>query len=510
MPRSARTVVIIWAVAVCAIRLLQAPLAALGNNALFLYSGGLLLDGRLPYRDWWELNPPLITYLSAIPVFLARVFHTHPIPVFTVVVIAAAAWSAIVTVGMIRRLEPQARSFDAMALAFVLLLPALTWPTSHGTAFGERDHLFTLFYTPYFAIRLARWRGAAITRHGTAFGVLAGVGTLLKPQFAAIAIGMELYWLIKYRRARPLVAPETIAAAAAAVAYLAHFAAIPSVGRGFFSVLLPEVLRGYSAFDAPRSELLQSAGMALVRALPMFGVLAVAARFSPLRRLAGSLICLYVLGNAAYLQHGKMWPYTYHVARQAEVLLAAVACSGVWHWLLARAYAWPRRGFATTLGALALVFAAFHANAPNDDADAAALLRSETRPGQPVLVLATTGAAAYPTIVQQNLHQGSRYLWPFPAVLTHADEIRHQSGPIHVAGPRSAFERQFLSVLAEDVRRSQPAVVLIQEEPACERCEGRFTLAQYFRETRVLEEILAADYSPPFSAAGFRVYRRRR
>ena len=46
---------------------------------MYLEMGRYLLEGRLPYVDYIELNPPLIHYISVIPVFLADLTGINPI-----------------------------------------------------------------------------------------------------------------------------------------------------------------------------------------------------------------------------------------------------------------------------------------------------------------------------------------------------------------------------------------------------------------------------------------------
>ena len=47
------------------------PMRIKSDCALYLEMGRQLLEGKLPYVDFGEVNPPLIIYLNAIPAFVA-------------------------------------------------------------------------------------------------------------------------------------------------------------------------------------------------------------------------------------------------------------------------------------------------------------------------------------------------------------------------------------------------------------------------------------------------------
>ena len=61
--------------------------------AAYLQYGALLLDGKLPYVDFVDVNPPLIVYISAVPAFFARHCPLDPIVVFSLCVLGLVAWS---------------------------------------------------------------------------------------------------------------------------------------------------------------------------------------------------------------------------------------------------------------------------------------------------------------------------------------------------------------------------------------------------------------------------------
>ena len=53
------------------------------DAALFLQAAQLLLQGKRLYLDILVVNPPLIIYLSTVPVYLAKLLSLNYLPLFT-------------------------------------------------------------------------------------------------------------------------------------------------------------------------------------------------------------------------------------------------------------------------------------------------------------------------------------------------------------------------------------------------------------------------------------------
>jgi hypothetical protein len=54
--------------------------------AINLAYSKLLMEGKLPYVDFVDTNPPLIMYICTIPVAIAQSLHLHVILVWSVLV----------------------------------------------------------------------------------------------------------------------------------------------------------------------------------------------------------------------------------------------------------------------------------------------------------------------------------------------------------------------------------------------------------------------------------------
>ena len=65
------------------------PLAISPDQALYLESGKLILQGRVPYLDFFDLNLPLIMYLNVIPVVVANLpgLNSLPLPLVSTTVL---------------------------------------------------------------------------------------------------------------------------------------------------------------------------------------------------------------------------------------------------------------------------------------------------------------------------------------------------------------------------------------------------------------------------------------
>jgi hypothetical protein len=156
---------------------LMAPMK--DDIAWLLYVAEQWLKGRQLYVDLVEVNPPLIVWLSAVPVALADMLRLPAklvaLPMFVALVLGCAWWAS----GLARRATPP---FDdrltlfAVIGAVLLLIP--------GGEFGQREHLLIAASLPYLALVAFELGGRrAGRRTAVVAGLLAALGCALKPRF---------------------------------------------------------------------------------------------------------------------------------------------------------------------------------------------------------------------------------------------------------------------------------------------------------------------------------------
>ena len=207
--------------------------------AWLLYVARRWMAGRELYVDVVEVNPPLIIWISAIPLQLARWLNVDPqntaLPAFAAVALGSAWWSACL-------LRPIGGLFAARAPVFsiigavLLLIPAAD--------LGQREHLLIAGFLPYlilFARNLSGERiGPAIA---VPVGIAAALGCALKPQyglaFAALE-GVALCHRLRPWRPAPLAAGLTLSA------YIGLVALVCPV---YFRGAVPMAMALYGATD---------------------------------------------------------------------------------------------------------------------------------------------------------------------------------------------------------------------------------------------------------------------
>jgi hypothetical protein len=213
-PRAIRPIVnaislalLLGVLAVVMFAALRSPLK--DDIAWLLYVARRWLAGRELYVDVIEVNPPLIVWISAIPLAAARWLEVSPqyvaMPTFAGIVLGCAWWSACL-------LRPLGGLFAGRIPVFAVIGGALL--IIPAADLGQREHLLVAAFLPYlilFARTLNRENGVSITA-SVATGVLAAVGCALKPQYGLVFAALELVAL--RHRVRPWrVAPLTAAAA---------------------------------------------------------------------------------------------------------------------------------------------------------------------------------------------------------------------------------------------------------------------------------------------------------
>ncbi len=254
---------------------LRSPLK--DDIAWLLYVAHRWMAGRELYVDLIEVNPPLIIWISAIPLTLARWLAVTPqfvaMPAFAAIALGCAWWSACL-------LRPIGGLFAARIPVFaviggvLLIIPAAD--------LGQREHLLVAAFLPYlilFARRLAAGQGgarpSAMSRDGeapaatdspdetpastgvrsdlitgVAVGVLAALGCALKPQYGLVFGVLEIVALS--HRIRPW-RPAPLAAAATLIGYVALVA---WVCPAYLRRAVPMALALYGATDVSFGALL--------------------------------------------------------------------------------------------------------------------------------------------------------------------------------------------------------------------------------------------------------------
>ncbi|MGH2627778.1 MAG: hypothetical protein ACRDHY_14140, partial [Anaerolineales bacterium] len=86
------------------------PLRINNDAALDLLVADRLLEGAAPYAGYMHINPPLIHYLMAIPVWMGRLFHLNPIVSFNVLVIGLTGLAIALAIRVLRDREHYQRA----------------------------------------------------------------------------------------------------------------------------------------------------------------------------------------------------------------------------------------------------------------------------------------------------------------------------------------------------------------------------------------------------------------
>lgn len=297
------------------------PLSISADQSVYVQSAVLLLQGKIPYLDFFDFNPPLIIYLNVIPVLVARALAL-PLPLgLNMTVMVFHVFSTLFSAFLLYRYGGQCRS----AVRMVELLPVVAmyawFSQTLVVDFGQREHLFTIAFMPFFVLRGLRHAGAnPAPLSSCVAGFLAGLLMSLKPQFCLIWLFAELGFLsqsVRGDRARRYLSggktrlsPELLALLVPPFVYALSFCFLP---RQALQVFLDVALPIYSFGNnwGARSFMPMLVGEYLF-AWPFYQFLTGAFIFLALRRESLWLspllmICLACLFN--YLSGGQAWTY---------------------------------------------------------------------------------------------------------------------------------------------------------------------------------------------------------
>jgi len=285
---------------------LRSPLK--DDIAWLLYVARRWLAGRELYIDVFEVNPPLIVWISAIPLEIARWSDVGSkfvvMPFFVTAVLGCAWWTATLLRAQGGLFAQRLPVFAAIGCA-LLILPAAD--------LGQREHLLVAAFLPYLVLfarcldlrcldsRKSPDGAAAAVIASLAAGVLAGLGCALKPRYGAVFAVLECLALtrgVRPWRIMPVAAGATLVGYAGLVAI-----ACPAYLRR----AVPMALALYGATDVPFPELLADSALLLCGLAVTIGLLWLGRRSHTDYNQVLSLIVFAATSTLIWLVDGKDW-----------------------------------------------------------------------------------------------------------------------------------------------------------------------------------------------------------
>jgi hypothetical protein len=287
---------------------LRSPLK--DDIAWLLYVARRWMAGRELYVDVVEVNPPLIVWISAVPLEIARWLGADPkyvaMPGFIAVVLGCAWWAT-------RLLHRQGGLFADRAPVFaaigtvLLVVPAAD--------LGQREHLLVAAILPYLVLFAGSLDGLK-PRLSSAImaGVLAGLGCALKPRYGGVFVVLEC--LAFSRGLRPWRALPV----AALISMLGYGAAVAVFCPAYLRRAVPLALAIYGGTDVTFLTLLRDSAVVLCGEVTAFLLLWVSRCDLPERRLLLTLTVFAATSTAICFVDGKDWFYHRLPATVAVVL----------------------------------------------------------------------------------------------------------------------------------------------------------------------------------------------
>lgn len=462
--------------------------------AMYLDLGTRMLHGEVPYVDFVELNPPLIYYLSMGVSGLASVLRLDVHVTMNVLLLLLT-----LSIAFLQRWLTRGPS---SALAGRLLAVATVW-CSLGFNWGQREHLFVLLCAPMIASRALDVRTPRAA--GLALGLLAAVGSCLKPFFLAIIVVGEVARSC-HRRS---VALDSMLAGwvLGSLFYAAHVLFWPPEMReAFFQVWVPFVSERYaSGYDASWPILLRGSAIGLLLfAVAVLGAISFPSvrgrhvRTGPDPR---PLAFMSLAAMANYYLQGK--GFSYHL------LPALFLCT----WCVAVTVSvpipsgQPARRFAfivlwTTL-AFFLSTRVLSARLLNQQTLEGGQLSAafdvlHRSPGS-ALVVSSMVDASYPWLHRRGIAPVSRHPTAFAAALLPSGDPSALDWSVD-----RAVRDQLVADLQADLER-EPDLLIIETSTPCRFCAPGRSFTRFLEEAGLLS-VIDDHWMPVAEAAGHTLY----
>ena len=435
---------VMLAVVGCGLFALSMP--AVPDHGYQFFLAREILGGAKLYVDVAaaDMHPPLFTWFAASIEIIARAFGTTGLRIYPFVVIALTSGS----LWTLWRLGLRS-SFVLMAVAVALLPMA-------GPYLGQGEHLALICSLPYLAASAIAPEAMArrpFTR--VLIAIAAAFGLAMKPYFALVWIGTELYLAQQHGR-RSLLRIENFIIA---ICFTGYVVATALITPEFFR-LLPWLMQLYPRFaHAPLSAILVDRRMLLlIVALVIVRIFKIGPEWY---RLADVLSIAALAMFVAVLLQGKDWGYHWYPVTALSVVMIG---------LTLRQFGERLRLVTVIIGVVAVLWmnrqvdrtAALLAAPPAYLGQLIEVVEKRAQ-GGPIVALADNIHAGFPLVSYTGVGWASPYahLWMIPAMYR---DSWYRGAPwrYRSAGKWQGLEQQMFDGLWTAIDRKKPTLMLLQ------------------------------------------------
>lgn len=468
------------------------PMLIFCDQGLFVHMAQLLLEGKVPYVDMFDVNPPLAIYIQVLPVLLSRLCHM-PIPLsFSIYVSLLEFLSCFIVLWVL----VAARRTGALVLGVCALIGFAYFNQIQRLDFGQREHIFCITYAPFLLLRYLRWQGVKLGRWPCiAAGVLAGIGLALKPHFMLMATAPEIVWWLRTRQFKPFIAPEVLAAVAVIAVYLVHFIFLPAQElRAFFNFVVPIYKEGYEYYVTSPIFNMASFWRIDFLLLALASLLAVVLAQSSSLPLA---LCAFSFMSAVvFVLAGQAWSCHMIAVRMGNTMALAVEAALLYQLLPLKAIGLGRpklTGMAVSVAAASVIGGGIYLNSVQvgedeemrnrqpyplvqvgypewgmgsvDDMDwfVGSCLEHSSK-GDFVLFICASMAPGYPVLLQTERKAASRFLHgmmlPILSFIIDKPELDARAKEKF-----KGYKKQVIDWYTEDIEKNRPKLIYIQDNP---------------------------------------------
>jgi len=459
------------------------PLLVWTDQSVYLEIAQLILQGKIPYRDVFDFNPPLIMYLNVIPVLVSNLLRVPAALGLSLTILLLNAFSCLFAALLVYKNSAVGKSLVLYSLIFFFGI----YGQGLDTDMGQREHVFLLLYLPFFIARGLIWTGGDISRSQSIFvGLMAGLGLALKPQFVFCAALAELGFFIQYPRPRLFLRCENVSVLSVFLLYAVCFFILPQQARdNFFYQALP--IYSWGNLWSLKS-LMHMIGSESYGLQPFLNFISATCLAFFMRNKSPWILPLTFFTCGAffnYFQGGQSWTYRllpmafgaymlYGVElgivlssilqrfnsmvllrlALAAALLLAISYSSAVSAMGVAAESSDKARFDLTQLSLGY----FGSNPRSDLSPIFFCILANTSPQDTVLHLGTPIAPGFPAILQSGRRSASRYLYCF---LVWLEEAKEKSGKKTF----DQLEQKILANYGADITYNKPVLIMVQDLP---------------------------------------------